>query len=123
MNRHSADRKNKSACSVWCAMKTGRSTPTTSEGYAVPCAPDKPKEGSFKHKNRVLSPPRRVTFAISTEVHYIDASSEEHVDTDPFSRRHQRRRTKENDERSDSDEDLDVFHDEPVLDLSVFHRQ
>ena len=104
-------------------METGRSTPTTSEGYAVPHAPDKPKEDSFKHNNRVLNPTRRVTFAISTEVHYIDASSEEHVDTYPFSRKHQRRQTKEKDERSDSDEDLDVFHAEPVLDLSVFHRQ
>ena len=104
-------------------MKTGRSTPTTSEGCTVPCAPDKPKEGSFTHKNRVLSTPRRVTFSIPSEVHYIDASSEEHVDTDPFSRRHQRRQTKEKYECFDSDEDLDVFHAEPVLDLSVFHRQ
>ena len=72
-------------------MKTGRSTPTTSEGCTVPCAPDKPKEGSFKHKNRVLSPAKRVSFSISTEVHYIDASSKEQIDTYPFSRRHQRR--------------------------------
>ena len=86
-------------------MKTGRSTPTTSEGCTVPCAPDKPKEGSFKHKNRVLSPAKRVSFSIFTEVYYMDASSEERI------------------ERFDSDEDLDLFHDEPVLDLSVFRRQ
>ena len=108
---------------MWCAMKTGRSRATTSEGHAVPHAPDKPKEDRFKHKNRVLSPAKRVSFSISIEVHYIDASSKEQIDTYPFSRRHQRRQTKEKDERFDSDEDLDLFHDEPVLDLSVFHRQ
>ena len=112
--------------------------PTTSEGCKVPCAPDKPKDGSFKHKNRVLSPVnsgnnlvqlgsiesvKRVNFSISIDVHYIDASSKEQIDTYPFSRRHQRRQTKEKYDCFDSDEDLDVFHDEPVLDLSVFHRQ
>ena len=113
-------------------MKTGRSTPTTIAGYAVPHAPDKPKEGavphapdkpkegSFKHKNRVLSPvnsgpnlaqlgsietAKRVSFSIFTEVYYMDAISKEQI------------------ECFDSDEDLDLFHDEPVLDLSVFHRQ
>ena len=101
-------------------METGRSTPTTSEGYAVPHAPDKPKEDSFKHKNRVLSPVnsgpnlaqlgsiesvKRVSFSIFTEVYYMDAISKEQI------------------ERFDSDEDLDLFHDEPVLDLSVFHSQ
>ena len=86
-------------------MKTGRSTPTTSEGYTVPRAPEKPPQNSFKHKNRVLRPTKRVNFSIFTEVYYMDASSKEQI------------------ERFDSDEDLDLFHDEPVLDLSVFHKQ
>ena len=105
---------------MWCAMKTGRSRATTSEAHAVPHAPEKPKEDSFKHKNRVLSPVnsgpnlvqlgsiesvKRVNFSTFTEVYYMDASSKEQI------------------ERFDSDEDLDLFHDEPVLDLSVFHRQ
>ena len=84
-------------------METGRSTPTTSEGYTVPRAPD--NKDSFKHKNRVLRPTKRVNFSIFTEVYYMDASSKEQI------------------ERFDSDEDLDLFHDEPVLDLSVFHKQ
>ena len=86
-------------------MKTGRSRATTSEAHAVPHAPDKPKEDRFRHKNRVLIPTKRVKFSIFTEVYYMDASSKEQA------------------ERFDSDEDLDLFHDEPVLDLIVFHKQ
>ena len=86
-------------------METGRSTPTTSEGYAVPHAPDKPKEDSFKHKNRVLRPSKQVCFSIFVEVHYFDASPAEQA------------------ERFDSDKDLDIFRDEPVIDLNIFHRQ
>ena len=86
-------------------MNIGRSTTSTSEGYTVPRAPDELNKDSFKHKNRVLRPSKQVCFSIFVEVHYFDASPAEQA------------------ERFDSDEDLDIFRDEPVIDLSVFHRQ
>ena len=96
-------------------MKIGRSTTTTSGDYTVPRAPDSPtvprapdNKDSFKHKNRVLRPTKRVCFSIFTEVYYMDASSTKQA------------------ERFHSDihhKDLDIFQDEPVLDLSIFHRQ